>query len=575
MNQKDYDKYVQDIHNLTIKKLIGILEGTIVIDKIPMADYVKAYTLCNKILGQTNADYVKKFFQYVCAEIRAYLKKAYSLLKVMKNDNLVDQLNLEIEKYKIFVAWLCKILISMEKHRNVSLKDETIAKEATKEFKLIIIEPLKSNIFDAINTQINDDRNKRLIDRKKLRTIIYFFESLDIEDPEFSKEFEIKGRKLDIKIHSDTIVNVSDKFSLSKKVLVREWISSEYESLKIYAHEKSSREISIKSAPEYISSASEYCEGEDARKIAYIPNEAHVEIDKINYDFFIKQRLEALSKMATGIAFMFENDKQNELASAFNLYNRLGDTAIKILSTDMAVYIKDRGNAIFNDKEVAKDPTKFIPALIKLKLHMDNLVDTCFKSHLKLSDAKAKAFTSFMGKEHYSKQLANFCDFLMKVGLRGKNENQTEEELNNVINLFKCMSNKIVFQVEFAKKLSERLIQNKTVSLVAEKNLVSKIRADQGVAFTNKMTNMFEDLEKSVTTVDNFRKGKHRGVINGINMNCQILQQGAWEIEQSKFLKLDLSNSLKKCIKEWEEFYKKNFQTHKLLWVFGIVSIIK
>ena len=57
--------------------------------------------------------------------------------------------------------------------------------------------------------------------------------------------------------------------------------------------------------------------------------------------------------MTTGIAFMFQNDKQDELTKAFSLYNRLGETALKVLSTDMALFIKDRGNAVYNNKEIA------------------------------------------------------------------------------------------------------------------------------------------------------------------------------------------------------------------------------
>jgi hypothetical protein len=120
-----------------------------------------------------------------------------------------------------------------------------------------------------------------------------------------------------------------------------------------------------------------------------------------------------------------------------------------------------------------------------------------------------------MNKELYSKQLANFCDYEMKVGLKGvNNEAQVEDRLNNIINLFKCLNNKLIFQLEYAKKLSDRLIQNKSISLTAEKNLISKLKAEAGVTYVNKMTSMMQDLETSKSEMDMYRSLNHRVIIN-------------------------------------------------------------
>lgn len=115
-----------------------------------------------------------------------------------------------------------------------------------------------------------------------------------------------------------------------------------------------------------------------------------------------------------------------------------------------------------------------------------------------------------MNKEIYSKQLANFCDYEMKFGIKGANDNQIEEKMSNIINLFKCLNNKMIFQFEYAKKLSDRLIMNKTQSIVAEKMMISKLKAEQGVSFVNKMTLMMQDLDMSRTEMDLFRQNKHR-----------------------------------------------------------------
>lgn len=576
MSKLDHEKIVKGIHELATKRLLAILKNGST-EKIPMTDYIKAHSDCTKILSQSMTKPVEYLFNYIREEIQMYLKASYSQLVLLKLDDLIEGLYTEIEKFKILCAWLCKIFMSMEKHRNICLHDNTIPKVALRFFNDLIIIPIKNEIFNAVNKIIVDDRNCKIVERNKIKSILDFFINLDIDDPVIEKIgecFDFKGRLITVKNHNIISSIQADKYSHSKKTLLKEWMIKQYESVSNFTTEKASREVNMMSAPEYINSALKYCEEEDLRKAQYIPSDLHSDLDKINYDNVIKHRLEQLSKMETGLFYMFTHDKQSELKNVYNLYSRLGDTAIKEISINMTNFIKDKVNNVYNNKEIAKDPTKFIPELIKLKYHVDNLVENCFKNNIKLNDSKAKAFTVSMSKDHYSKQLALYCDFMMKVGLKGKNENQIEDELASILNLFKCLSSKIVFQVEYSKKLSERLIQNKTVSIVAEKSLMSKIRADQGVTYTNKMANMFEDLEKSLNNVDSFRKMNHRGNIEGVMLSCQILQQGAWEVDQSKMIKVDLTPKLKKCLKEWEDFYKKNYNTHKLIWVYGLVSFL-
>ena len=157
---------------------------------------------------------------------------------------------------------------------------------------------------------------------------------------------------------------------------------------------------------------------------------------------------------------------------------------------------------------------EFIPELIKLKQEIDTLVENSFNNNIVFQDSKNKSFSHFMSKEHYSKQLANFCDYEFKMGLRGAGDSQTEEKINNIINLFKCLNNKMIFQFEYSKKLSDRLLTGKTQSMYGENLLISKLKAEQGVTFVNKMTSMMQDLETSRNTIDSYRTLKHRVSFN-------------------------------------------------------------
>ena len=135
------------------------------------------------------------------------------------------------------------------------------------------------------------------------------------------------------------------------------------------------------------------------------------------------------------------------------------------------------------------------------------------------------------------------------------------------------MNNKLVFQIEYAKRLSDRLIQNKTLSINAEKNLISKLKAEAGVTYVNKMTLMMQDLETSKTVMDKYRSLSHRGNPNGIAFNVQVLQQGAWEVDKIKFDKFTINPCIQKCMDDFNTFYTKDHKTHKLLWCLGLGTL--
>ena len=51
---------------------------------------------------------------------------------------------------------------------------------------------------------------------------------------------------------------------------------------------------------------------------------------------------------------------------------------------------------------------------------MDELVFECFDNNSTFQDVKNKAFSLFMTKDIYAKQLSNYVDYCMRLGFKGK-----------------------------------------------------------------------------------------------------------------------------------------------------------
>lgn len=565
-------KKIKDIDTNLMQKLLDFL----IFDKpcnIGMSDYIMSYSLCNELIRGTSSQPINEMYNYIQSTILQFLQTSYRKLQAENKENFTFALNKEIDKIKIFCFWLERIFQSLSKIKDIRITHFVL--DSTRKCLLL---PLHSILFENLNNDINNDRDGKSVDRNIIRNIIFILEQCEIEEPIIVKiddGINFQGKEKTSAITSLTDNNKIKLFSLSSKILLKEWISTQVASVKKYSLNKASKDIQIYNASEYIASTLKYCLDEDERKSFYFPVELHPILDKYNYHHLITQTNERIKNMEqSGLHVMFDNDKQDDLKNVYQLYIRAPEN-LESIKEVLKVSITKKGEEIYNNKDIARDPLKFIPSLIKLKLDYDYLVTNCFNDDYKIIDTKLKAFQKFMNKEHYSKQISNYCDYLMKIGFKGKNDDQIEEELKKIMNIFRCINNKMHFQLEYVKKISERMLTNRTVSMIAERNMISKLKAEQGVTYVSRMSNILEDLDRSKNIIDKFRQQKHQGVIDGIQFNSQILQSGAWEIDSTREFNFALklySPMLEKCKKTFEDFYRNVHNSHKLRWVYGAVS---
>lgn len=122
-----------------------------------------------------------------------------------------------------------------------------------------------------------------------------------------------------------------------------------------YIQAKANREISTLSAPEYIRSSLKYLDEEDVRKSDYLHKSFHDKIDKVNFKYLIDLNAKTLAKMETGVRYMFNNKKDNELKEAFRMISKHPDS-LKAVTEELDPFIRERGDELYNNRELAKDP---------------------------------------------------------------------------------------------------------------------------------------------------------------------------------------------------------------------------
>ena len=252
-----------------------------------------------------------------------------------------------------------------------------------------------------------------------------------------------------------------------------------------------------------------YLEEENQRLSEIINKIYFKKVEKVNIENFIISKTKELAKRETGISFMFKNKKIQELKDVYNLISK-DMNSLKIITEELDPYIRGKGEELKSNNSVSRDPKLLIPELIKLKGEIDELVEFAFSKNIMFQTCKKNAFSAFLNIPIFQKQIANYCDWEMRAGIKGNSDSQIERKMEDINNIFKCMLSKEIFIQEYSKRLGDRLLGNKSQSITQEKNLISRMKNEFGISNVSKITRKIEDLETSRTEMDFFRKESHK-----------------------------------------------------------------
>ena len=524
--------------------------------------YINVYTYV-QTYSDVDTEKSKELFNYQNKILKDFIEESLKKMKKLSNIQFIDAFIKKTENINFLIYWMNRIFTYLDRFFMKSSQKCSLYKNAQNLYRDFFFIHLQSKVYREINKLIKEDRKCNLEFRPKIKTVLKIINDLDIIYPKIIKE-------------NNKLVWVAEKNTENEKnefIFGNKWYNDSFEDeTRQFSEEKAKNDIHNMSASEYITSQLKYLDEEKNREKDFINPEFHKKIDNINYANLIGSNAEELGKMDTGIPYMFKNRKTEELKKTYQLF-KLYPNSLKYITEAFQPYIKQRGEEITENKEISKDPKKFVPELIKLKLEMDNLVEECFERDNSFQDTKNKGFSNFMNKSFYAKQLSNYTDYCLRVGFKGKSEQEVENTLNEIIGLFKCINTKLVFSIDANNKMSDRLIKNKTISLNYEKKLISKLKQEQGVNYVGKMTRMMSDLDKNKDEIDQYRKLPHRGNPNGIKFNIQIITQSAWEINKNFMEKIEMPKFLNYCKDNFEQYYKERHVNHKLIWCLGLSKI--
>ena len=557
---KDFKVVKAEVKNEMIDNIHEYLKNGTFPNKKPNA-YMTAYTAV-----QTHADIGDKecamLLEYHNGVIRDYIQDCYNELSKETNVNLIDAFIKHTEHITFLSYWMNRIFCYLDRFYTKAKCKITLAKNALTLYTENFFNQFRNNIFIEVNKLIREDRQGIREYRPKIKTVMRIIKDLDYEFPKLIKE----NNKI-------SWIQEKENSKGTEIAIQNDWYENYFlgDTLK-FSRDKGKGDVQTLSAPEYIVSQLKYLDEEYERQREFINEKFHNKINDINYQNLIGDHMKEIASMDTGIKKMLETKNDVQLTNLYKLF-KLYPASLVEITEEFQPYIRSRGNTLYENKELSKDPKKFIPELISLKKEMDKLVLECFENNNTFQDVKNKAFSLFMKKDVYAKQLSNYADFCMRNGFKGKSQEEIDHTLNDIIDLFKCLNSKLVFQNESNKKMSERLIKKLSLSTLSERLFITKLKQEAGVTYVSKMQEMMNDLEKNKNETESYKSMPHKGAPNGIKLDITVISQSAWEVSKKAMEKIEMPKFLKTCLDDFDAFYIKKHQGQKLLWCLGLSKV--
>ncbi|KAL8648946.1 MAG: hypothetical protein Q9210_004692 [Variospora velana] len=304
-----------------------------------------------------------------------------------------------------------------------------------------------------------------------------------------------------------------------------------------------------------------------------------------------KQREKLLS--TTGLSALLQADDRDTLKQLYGLLRRR-DLCEK-LRPPFEAFISEQGSQIVFDEAREQE---MVVRLLAFKKKLDMTWEHSFLMHVGLGHSLREAFEAFINKSKRSnmtwgtdnpkpgEMIAKHVDMVLKGGLKAipanttaaKNDNHVDadassededveinKQLDNVLELFRFVHGKAVFEAFYKRDLARRLLLNRSASADAEKSMLTRLTSECGAGFTHNLEQMFKDMELAREEVISYKSMlEERDSRPTIDLNVSVLSASAWPSYPD--VPLIIPRGVQQQMTIFEQYYKAKHSGRKLTW---------
>lgn len=346
-----------------------------------------------------------------------------------------------------------------------------------------------------------------------------------------------------------------------------------------------------------------------------IHSESHDKLVQLVVDELVSKHLEEFLALDTGLRWLVNNDKMEELSILYTLAGpedtnkekvvrvlqshivELGREIQRVLqATDFSApaapaqgeddKADEAGGAsrskpaqLTASAQQTAAAIKWVDDVLSLKDKFDKIWSECFQGDLSIQTAITKSFSSFINSfDRSSEYVSLFVDDSLRRGIRDKTEAEVDTILEKAIALIRYLLDMDMFERYYQRHLARRLLHSKSESHEVEKQLILRMKQEFGNQFAFKFEGMLRDLDTSAEFTTNYRDQMRtmEEDASKIDISVSILTTNNWpsevmgrstQIGSSDVVPCTYPEDIRKLQDSVKQHYLQNRIGRKLTWV--------
>ncbi|XP_016432694.2 cullin-1 [Nicotiana tabacum] len=535
-----------------LNKIKVILEGEP--ESFSSDEYVMLYTtIYNMCTQKAPHDYSQQLYDKYKEAVEDYINTiVLPSLKKKHDEFLLKELEKRWASHKLMVKWLLKFFHYLDKFFIKRAEVPALNEVGLTCFRDLVFQEVKGRVTDAVIALIDLEREGEKIDRALLKNVI----DLYIEMAKGKMQYYVNDFEEDML--RDTACHYTRKAS--------SWIIED-------------------SCPEYMLKAEECLQKEKDRASHYLHSSSETKLlEKVQNQLLVVYTNQLLEKEDSGCRALLRDGKIDDLSRMYSLYHKI-PKGIELVSemfkqhvaAEGLVLVQQAADAANNKAENSggSQEQDFVKKAFELHDKYMVFVKGCFADNSIFHKALKEAFEVFCNKSvagsSTAELLANYSDnTLKKGGSEELSDDVIEDTLDKVVKLVTYISDKDVFAEFYRKKLSRRLLFDRSANEDHERLILSKLKQQCGGQFTSKMEGMVTDLSLVKENQNHFQEyiSNNPAANPGIDTTVTVLTTGFWPSYKS--CDLNLPVEMAKGVESFKEFYTKKTKHRKLTWIFSL-----
>ncbi|KAJ5897983.1 hypothetical protein N7504_008271 [Penicillium tannophilum] len=285
------------------------------------------------------------------------------------------------------------------------------------------------------------------------------------------------------------------------------------------------------------------------------------------------------------VVALMRSGNNTALKQLYGLLTRRG-LGIKLKPAFGSFIVEEGSNIVFDEHQ----EVVMVIRLLKFKQQLDEIWSDCFNGDVDLGNTLRDSFGQFMnlGRKSESsggtdnpktgEMIAKYVDRLLKGGLKSLPPSQADaplddsfsemrRQLDQVLDLFRFVQGKAVFEAFYKNDLARRLLMNRSASDEAEKEMLVLLKKECGSGFTHNLESMFKDMDVArdeMAAYNSMQKQLDREQRLPMDLNVSVLSAASWPTYPD--VPVQVPPSILSALNSFEKFYHNKHNGRKLTW---------